>query len=172
MGEMPDSFRPIAADDPRLAVKRRASGGGCASSRAVGDADYGYGCAQLPLCRAPIVGHRGGVSGYRSLILFDPQRKMVSWRCGTAIRTSRRPLEFEVMDMLYHLPFRDWMELVAARREWRRLTTPMPRAAPQLHRQDGSPARLSHPLVYRAALGTCTLRGEFPKRYREPKCQN
>ena len=58
-----------------------------------------------------IVGHRGGVAGYRSLILFDPQRKsgvVALWNSNTS---QPGGLEFEVMDMLYHLPFRDWMEL-------------------------------------------------------------
>jgi beta-lactamase class C len=58
-----------------------------------------------------VVGHHGGVRGYRSLILFDPVRKsgvVALWNSGTS-----RPngLEYEVMDMIYGLPFRDWLQL-------------------------------------------------------------
>ncbi len=77
----------------------------------LGQADYGYGWRSYDYAGHRIVGHRGGVSGYRSLILFDPERKggvVAMWNSN-----SSQPggLEFEVMDMLYRLPFRDWMEL-------------------------------------------------------------
>ena len=58
-----------------------------------------------------IVGHRGGVAGYRSLILFDPHKKsgvVALWNSNTS---QPGGLEFEVMDMLFGLPFRDWLEL-------------------------------------------------------------
>jgi len=77
----------------------------------LGDADYGYGWRSYDYAGHRIVGHRGGVSGYRSLILFDPDRKsgvVAMWNSNT---NQPAGLEFEVMDMLYHLPFRDWMEL-------------------------------------------------------------
>ncbi|HBJ42764.1 MAG TPA: serine hydrolase, partial [Hyphomonas sp.] len=53
------------------------------------------------------------VEGYRSYILFDPDRDtgvVILWNSS-----SRRPngIGFEVMDMVYNLPFRDWMELDA-----------------------------------------------------------
>ena len=81
----------------------------------LGEADYGYGWRSYDYAGHRIVGHRGGVSGYRSLILFDPQRKsgvVALWNSNTNQPVG---LEFEVMDMLYHLPFRDWMELDRAR---------------------------------------------------------
>jgi beta-lactamase class C len=58
-----------------------------------------------------VVGHHGGVRGYRSLILFDPARKsgvVALWNMGT-----RGPngIEYEVMDMIYGLPFKDWLRL-------------------------------------------------------------
>ncbi|MEO8177019.1 MAG: serine hydrolase domain-containing protein [Sphingomicrobium sp.] len=77
----------------------------------LGEADYGYGWRSYDYAGHHIVGHRGGVSGYRSLILFDPARKsgvVALWNSNT---NQPAGLEFEVMDMLYHLPFRDWMEL-------------------------------------------------------------
>lgn len=58
-----------------------------------------------------VVGHRGGVDGYRSLILFDPKLKsgvVALWNSNTFQPAG---LEFEVMDMLYGLEFRDWMEI-------------------------------------------------------------
>ncbi|HET7576383.1 MAG TPA: serine hydrolase domain-containing protein [Sphingomicrobium sp.] len=75
------------------------------------DAWYGYGWRSYDYAGHRIVGHRGGIQGYRSLILFDPEKKsgvVALWNSDTW-----RPggLEFEVMDMIYHLPFRDWMQL-------------------------------------------------------------
>ena len=77
----------------------------------VGDAHYGYGWRSYDYAGHRIVGHRGGVDGYRSLILFDPAKKsgvVAMWNSGS---NQPRGLEFEVMDMLYGLPFRDWLEL-------------------------------------------------------------
>ena len=58
-----------------------------------------------------VVGHRGAVDGYRSLILFDPERQsgvVALWNSN-----SRKPVgvQFEVMDMIYDLPSKDWMGL-------------------------------------------------------------
>ena len=72
---------------------------------------YGYGWRSYEYAGHHIVGHRGGVDGYRSLILFDPQLKsgvVALWNSNTS---QPGGLEFEVMDMLYGLEFRDWMEL-------------------------------------------------------------
>ena len=77
----------------------------------IGDAYYGLGWRSYNYAGHTIVGHRGGVNGYRSLILFDPQLKsgvVALWNSNT---NQPGGLEFEVMDMLYHLPFRDWLEL-------------------------------------------------------------
>ena len=58
-----------------------------------------------------VVGHRGAVDGYRSLILFDPERNsgvVALWNSN-----ARQPVgvQFEVMDMIYDLPAKDWMGL-------------------------------------------------------------
>ena len=77
----------------------------------IGDAQYGLGWRSYDYAGRRIVGHRGGVNGYRSLILFDPQLKsgvVALWNSNTS---QPGGLEFEVMDMLHGLPFRDWMEL-------------------------------------------------------------
>ncbi len=75
------------------------------------DPQYGLGWRSYTYAGHHIVGHRGGVNGYRSLILFDPKLKsgvVALWNSNTS---QPGALEFEVMDMVYHLPFRDWMEL-------------------------------------------------------------
>ncbi len=83
---------------------------------------YGFGWRSYDYAGHRIVGHRGGVAGYRSLILFDPELKsgvVAMWNSNAG---QPGGLEFEVMDMLYHLPFRDWLELERG---------PQPRAAPE-----------------------------------------
>jgi beta-lactamase class C len=72
---------------------------------------YGLGWRILDYAGHRVVGHHGGVRGYRSMILFDPQLRsgvVVLWNSS-----SPRPnaIEYEVMDMIYRLPFRDWLEL-------------------------------------------------------------
>ena len=81
---------------------------------------YGLGWRSYDYAGHHIVGHRGGVNGYRSLILFDPELKsgvVALWNSNTS---QPGGLEFEVMDMLYHLPFRDWMEIDKGARRRRR----------------------------------------------------
>jgi beta-lactamase class C len=77
----------------------------------LGTAWYGYGWRSYDYAGHRIIGHRGGIKGYRSLILYDPAKKsgvVALWNSDT---WQPGGLEFEVMDMIYHLPFRDWMEL-------------------------------------------------------------
>jgi beta-lactamase class C len=77
----------------------------------LGTAWYGYGWRSYDYAGHRIIGHRGGIAGYRSLILFDPEKKsgvVALWNSNT---NQPAGVEFEVMDMIYHLPFRDWMEL-------------------------------------------------------------
>ena len=77
----------------------------------LGTAWYGYGWRSYDYAGHRIVGHRGGINGYRSLILFDPAKKsgiVALWNSNT---NQPGGIEFEVMDMLYRLPFRDWLEL-------------------------------------------------------------
>lgn len=75
-------------------------------------AEYGLGWRIYDYEGHTVVGHRGGVRGYRALILFDPKREtgvVAMWNAGMG-----RPvgLQFEVMDMVYGLPKRDWMRLM------------------------------------------------------------
>jgi beta-lactamase class C len=77
----------------------------------LGTASYANGWRSNDNAGHHIIGHRGGINGYRSLILFDPEKKsgvVALWNSNTS---QPGGLEFEVMDMIYHLPFRDWLEL-------------------------------------------------------------
>ncbi len=77
----------------------------------LGTAWYGFGWRSYDYAGHHIVGHRGGINGYRSLILFDPEKRsgvVALWNSNTS---QPGGLEFEVMDMIYQLPFRDWLEL-------------------------------------------------------------
>ncbi|MFN3608714.1 MAG: serine hydrolase domain-containing protein [Hyphomonas sp.] len=77
------------------------------------DARYGLGWRvyKYDVTGNRVVGHRGAVEGYRSLMLFDPELDtgvVALWNSS-----SRRPVgvELEVMDMVYGLPPRDWMRI-------------------------------------------------------------
>jgi len=77
----------------------------------LGTAWYGYGWRSYEYAGHRIIGHRGGIKGYRSFILFDPVKKsgvVALWNSDT---WQPGGLEFEVMDQIYRLPFRDWLEL-------------------------------------------------------------
>ena len=72
---------------------------------------YGLGWRVYNYAGQRVIGHRGGVTGYRSLIMFDPARKsgvVALWNTST---NQPAGLEFEVMDMIYQLPAKDWMDL-------------------------------------------------------------
>jgi len=77
----------------------------------LGDAWYGFGWRSYVYAGHRLVGHRGGINGYRSLILFDPDKKSGVVALWNSNASQPGGLEFEVMDMVYHLPFRDWLKL-------------------------------------------------------------
>lgn len=74
-------------------------------------AAYGLGWRIYDYAGYRVVGHRGGVRGYRSLILFDPVRKAGVAALWNSSTNQPGGVEFEVMDMLYGLPQRDWLGL-------------------------------------------------------------
>ena len=77
----------------------------------ISNSAYGLGWRIYDYAGYRVIGHRGGVRGYRSLILFDPARKagvVAMWNSSAA---QPGGIELEVMDMLYGLPFRDWLQL-------------------------------------------------------------
>ena len=113
MGEMPDVISPrvIKALHARLArtpnERRRLH----MPSEPLESAWYGYGWRSYDYGGHVVVGHRGGVDGYRSLILFDPVKKsgvVALWNSNT---NQPGGLEFEVMDMIFHRPFQDWLKI-------------------------------------------------------------
>lgn len=74
-------------------------------------ATYGLGWRIYDYAGHKVVGHRGGVTGYRSMIMFDPVKKsgvVALWNSSSAMPGG---LQFEVMDMVYKLPFKDWLGL-------------------------------------------------------------
>jgi beta-lactamase class C len=80
----------------------------------VSAASYGFGWRIFDYAGQNVVAHRGGLRGYRSLIMFDPARRagvVALWNSSTS---QPGGIEYEVMDMLYGLPFRDWLELQKA----------------------------------------------------------
>src|SRR3546814_488050 len=113
MGRAPDVLPDGALDEvqePRVGTpgeKRRMR----EFAERLNEADYGLGWRIYDYAGHRLIGHRGGVTGYRSLILFDPKKKsgvVALWNSGTA---QPGGLEFEVMDMVYNLEPRDWLEL-------------------------------------------------------------
>ncbi len=113
MGEMPEVLSPRVLDTIHAPLVSTPGERGRLRKflERVRDPYYGYGWRSYDYAGHHIIGHRGGVNGYRSLILFDPKRKsgvVALWNSNTS---QPGGLEFEVMDMLYHLPFRDWMEI-------------------------------------------------------------
>ena len=113
MGEMPDVVDEKLLDTVHapLVVTPGERGRLRKFLERLGTAWYGYGWRSYEYAGHRIVGHRGGINGYRSLILFDPAKKsgvVALWNSNTS---QPGGVEFEVMDMIYRLPFRDWLEL-------------------------------------------------------------
>jgi beta-lactamase class C len=75
------------------------------------EASYGLGWRIWHYQGRQVIGHRGAVDGYRSLILFDPLLKAgvgMLWNSNAVEPTG---MQLEVFDMLYNLPTKDWLEL-------------------------------------------------------------
>jgi beta-lactamase class C len=72
---------------------------------------YGLGWRIFDYSGHRVVGHHGGVRGYRSLILFDPQLRSGVVALWNSSASKPNGIEYEVMDMIYRLPFRDWMQI-------------------------------------------------------------
>jgi beta-lactamase class C len=113
MGEMPDIISPrvLNALHAPLVKTPNERGRLHMPPDPLEGAWYGFGWRSYDYAGHRIVGHRGGVDGYRSLILFDPKRKsgvVALWNSNT---NQPGGLEFEVMDMIYHRPFHDWLQI-------------------------------------------------------------
>jgi beta-lactamase class C len=75
------------------------------------DARYGLGWRSYDYLGHRVVGHLGGVRGHRSLILFDPELSTGVVALWNSSSSQPVGLEMEVMDMVYGLPFEDWLRL-------------------------------------------------------------
>ena len=80
-----------------------------AYDRAMSDATYGMGWREFHYDGHLVIGHRGAVSGYRSLILFDPAKKAGIAMLWNSESAKPVPAQMEVLDMLYGLPDHDWL---------------------------------------------------------------
>jgi beta-lactamase class C len=97
---------------PRVSTPPRGRRG--PMDRALTNAAYGLGWRSFTYAGHALVGHRGSVDGYGSLILFDPVDKsgiVMLWNSNQP-RAARLQLEF--FDMLYGLPPTDWLGLDAS----------------------------------------------------------
>jgi beta-lactamase class C len=114
MGEMPDVLSPKVLSELHARLVKTPNERGrlhMPAGEPLESAWYGLGWRSYDYAGHAIVGHRGGVDGYRSLILFDPQKKsgvVALWNSNT---NQPGGLEFEVMDQIYHLPFHDWLNI-------------------------------------------------------------
>ena len=117
MGADPDVLSPEVLDTVQSA--RAATPGELGRMRKFRErlhaASYGLGWRSYDYAGHRIVGHRGGVTGYRSLILFDPALKTGVVALWNSSSNQPAGVEFEVMDMLYKLPPRDWLGLDGGR---------------------------------------------------------
>jgi beta-lactamase class C len=113
MGSDPDILSPEVLELVQLA--RAKTPGELGRMRKVRErlssASYGLGWRVYEYAGHRVVGHRGGVKGYRSLILFDPELKTGVVALWNSSAGQPGGLEFEILDMLYKLPARDWLEL-------------------------------------------------------------
>ena len=142
MGEMPDVLSPQLLNTIHAPLVK--TPGESRRMRKflerIHDPHYGYGWRSYDYAGHRIVGHHGGVAGFRSLIMFDPQRKsgvVALWNSNTSQPAG---IEIEVMDMIYRLPFRDWLEL-GKRRGGGELEMENGNPAAAIAAQQGGPAR-------------------------------
>lgn len=115
MGLRTDVLSQSMLDDihaPRVRALRDQRGQNRRYGGRMKQSSYGYGWrTYLYSGGHKVVGHRGAVRGYRALILFDPDRNtgvVALWNSN-----SRKPvgIQYEVMDMAYGLPRKDWIGL-------------------------------------------------------------
>ena len=74
-------------------------------------AHYGLGWRVYDYHGHKVVGHRGGVQGYRALVLFDPEEKAGIAMLWNSPHSRPTGLQLEFLDQLYGLPRRDWLRL-------------------------------------------------------------
>lgn len=79
--------------------------------RDLSNAHYGLGWRVYNYHGNKVVGHRGGVEGYRALVLFDPERQAGIAMLWNSPHSRPIGLQMEFLDQLYGLPKRDWLRL-------------------------------------------------------------
>lgn len=113
MGEAPDVLPPTvlqAVQTPRVNTP-----GETARRRKFRErthvTTYGMGWRIIDYAGHRVIGHHGGVRGYRSMIMFDPQLRSGIVALWTGSSSKPNGIEYEVMDQIYRLPFRDWLAI-------------------------------------------------------------
>lgn len=112
MGAAPKVLPPAMLDTmhrPRVATPPH--GRRAAMDKALTDASYGLGWRSFHYAGHTLVGHRGSVDGYGSLILFDPADRSGIVMLWNSNRHVAARLQLEFFDMLYGLAPTDWLEL-------------------------------------------------------------
>lgn len=112
MGEAPNTLPPAvleALHRPRVPTPPHGPRG--EMDRALKDAQYGLGWRSFDYVGHRLVGHRGSVDGYGSLILFDPKDQSGIVMLWNDTRQTPARLQLEFFDMLYGLPPIDWLNL-------------------------------------------------------------
>jgi beta-lactamase class C len=84
--------------------------------QALRNSHYGLGLRVYDFEGRKLVGHRGGVEGYRSLILFDPELRSGIAMMWNSPHSQPIGLQLEFMDQLHGRPKRDWLRLNDKRR--------------------------------------------------------
>jgi len=75
------------------------------------NAHYGLGWRVYSYHGHKVVGHRGGVQGYRALVMFDPEKQSGIAMLWNSPHSRPTGLQLEFLDQLYGLPKRDWLRL-------------------------------------------------------------
>ncbi len=75
------------------------------------DTSYGLGWRVMDYAGHRVIGHHGGVRGYRSMLMFDPLARTGVVALWNSAANKPDGIEYEVMDMAYGLPFHDWMRI-------------------------------------------------------------
>ncbi len=112
MGLRPDVLSPAVLDEvqrPHVATGRPY--GRLNIARELKNPGYGLGMRSFTYKGHHLVGHSGGISGYRSTMMFDPATKtgvVMLWNSDANL-----PFRFqaEFFDRAYQLPFTDYLDL-------------------------------------------------------------
>lgn len=114
LGRSPNTLSPRALEPMHAArVPTPPHGPRGAMDRALKDASYGLGWRSFNYAGHTLVGHRGSVDGYGSLILFDPAQRSGIVMLWNSNHHAAARLQLEFFDMLYGLPRTDWLDLPA-----------------------------------------------------------